>query len=552
MPDYRRFIAYFYEYIDGKRQRNAGFVKAEQRNGIWKLNLQLRSGRWPEGNLKIFGYIGEGEHYPVLLLGRGFPQNGSLIQKLQFRSEQVELNGRRFENLSGMWIPCGEKRCFLSHWDEGEAETKFLFLPEETDDKVQEGSEEKTQRERVQENEEVRPQETAVWESEAVKPQETAVRESEEIKPQEAAVWESEEAKAQRTAVRESEEAEAQRATMQENAEVRLQRAAVQENAGVGLQTAAVRKEEIRKNAENVAGERKRVTEAQRMAGLEEAESPGEAGELEAENPGEAEVLEVESPGEAGKLEAESPGEAGKLEAESPGKPEEPEAEGPGEAGESGMKSPEEAGKLVAENMEEIGKFETEKSDETGKFMTEASEEPKEVTMERNVSGVKDRTGGNVYSEEVDTWISPEMMKKTEAGQQRSFPDGLRGGMEERLNMQQENTWQMLRKRSAPLSVFPDQEFSECIRICPRDILWLRQRQWPVGRNSFLMQGFQRYRHLLLARRRDGTYVLGVPGAESGQNQYVALAFGFPEFKQARASAAFPEGFGYWCRTIIF
>lgn len=29
MPEYRRFIAYFYEYIDGKKQKNAGFAKVE-------------------------------------------------------------------------------------------------------------------------------------------------------------------------------------------------------------------------------------------------------------------------------------------------------------------------------------------------------------------------------------------------------------------------------------------------------------------------------------------------------------------------------------------
>ena len=41
MPEYRRFISYFYEYIDGKKQRNTGFAKVELRNGVWRVLFRL-------------------------------------------------------------------------------------------------------------------------------------------------------------------------------------------------------------------------------------------------------------------------------------------------------------------------------------------------------------------------------------------------------------------------------------------------------------------------------------------------------------------------------
>ena len=41
MPEYKRFIAYFYEYINGKKQKNAGFAKVELRSGMWRILFRL-------------------------------------------------------------------------------------------------------------------------------------------------------------------------------------------------------------------------------------------------------------------------------------------------------------------------------------------------------------------------------------------------------------------------------------------------------------------------------------------------------------------------------
>ena len=45
MSEYRHFIAYMYEYEDGKKTKNAGFVKVNMRNGICRMQLKIRGGR---------------------------------------------------------------------------------------------------------------------------------------------------------------------------------------------------------------------------------------------------------------------------------------------------------------------------------------------------------------------------------------------------------------------------------------------------------------------------------------------------------------------------
>ena len=74
---------------------------------------------------------------------------------------------------------------------------------------------------------------------------------------------------------------------------------------------------------------------------------------------------------------------------------------------------------------------------------------------------------------------------------------------------------------------------AECAVICPGDAARLGRRGWPVGKNSFLLQGFIRYRHLLLGRMEDGDFLLGCREEKAGKMSGLPqlLGFGIPERK---------------------
>lgn len=379
MPDYRRFIAYFYEYINGKRQRNAGFVKAEQRDGVWKLNLQLKSRRWPENGVKIYGYDSEGEVYPVSFLAKGYPQKDSLIQRIQLRADWETVSGKPFETLSGMWIPCGEGRCFLSHWREEEAEIQKLKI--------------------------------------VAQQPENAVQQTDE-------------------------------------------------NTAPGLEVAE----------ENIA------------AGLETVETPGGTEQTFTNQP---EDLSWEKPP-----------------------------------------------KLRQEPQEFL---------EAMRKVLTVSE--KEKTPEYDM---RMETETAIMAEE----IKEESVQRTEE-QKKLLGEGKRTG---HLQSQSRNDliWQKMHSSHLKITPIPGWE---CVVICPRDVLWLRQQGWSVGRNSFLMQGFSQYHHLLLGKGEEGDFVLGVPGVENQKNRSAAQAFGYGEFrgtteqawkreKENQSGKMSQEQFGYWCRNI--
>ena len=109
--------------------------------------------------------------------------------------------------------------------------------------------------------------------------------------------------------------------------------------------------------------------------------------------------------------------------------------------------------------------------------------------------------------------------------------------------------WQALSRRYPHFQPFAEGEFAGCLQITPRELAFIGQGKCRVGNNSFLMHGFCNYRHLLFGKRRDGRFVLGVPGVFENQEMVMANMYGFPDFKEAMAKH--PNGkFGYWCREL--
>ena len=86
----------------------------------------------------------------------------------------------------------------------------------------------------------------------------------------------------------------------------------------------------------------------------------------------------------------------------------------------------------------------------------------------------------------------------------------------------------------------------EILKIMPRDIGRLPRENWVYGNNSFLLHGYYRHHHLILACYRGTTppqYYLGVPGSCSDRERVMASMFGFTNY--------LPGGKrGYWYTPI--
>ena len=144
MPEYRRFIAYFYEYRNGKKQKNVGFAKVELRSGMWRILFRLITDVTPQPPVQVYGFVRESGYLLGVPMGTMRPGR-EMAEEWAYRAGVPLAKKYRLEDLSGIWIQSGEGRCFLTVWDDEpiEAQRLVMDIPETAQpQKADSGSEE--------------------------------------------------------------------------------------------------------------------------------------------------------------------------------------------------------------------------------------------------------------------------------------------------------------------------------------------------------------------------------------------------------------------------
>ena len=101
-----------------------------------------------------------------------------------------------------------------------------------------------------------------------------------------------------------------------------------------------------------------------------------------------------------------------------------------------------------------------------------------------------------------------------------------------------------------PFCPFTDEDLNLCWKIMPQDLVYFPRRQCALRNNRFLQYGYYNFGHLLLCRRQNGRYLLGVPGCYDQQEQFMAGMFGFSCFKESSLIKVKKGRGGYWYRAI--
>ena len=200
----------------------------------------------------------------------------------------------------------------------------------------------------------------------------------------------------------------------------------------------------------------------------------------------------------------------------------------------------EEVSAEAAEELREEASVEAEEEELREEASVEAEEEPQ---GEASVEAEEEPQG----EPSVETEEQKERVHAQQAGACPAVNSRCANCSWHMANLNQK--WQALSRRYPHFQPFAEGEFAGCLQITPRELAFIGQGKCRVGNNSFLMHGFCNYRHLLFGKRRDGRFVLGVPGVFENQEMVMANMYGFPDFKEAMAKH--PNGkFGYWCREL--
>ncbi|GMQ59535.1 hypothetical protein AN1V17_39320 [Vallitalea sediminicola] len=95
----------------------------------------------------------------------------------------------------------------------------------------------------------------------------------------------------------------------------------------------------------------------------------------------------------------------------------------------------------------------------------------------------------------------------------------------------------------------------EWIRIEPADIIYFPIESWLLTNNTFLLNAYRKYKHLILGRDMDCDrgkpyFILGVPGIYYPKDKVAAYFYGFKNFVCCSGAKTKSGEYGYWIKEI--
>ncbi len=119
MSEYKRFISYLYEYKNEKKTYNRGFLKAESKGGIFKLEIHIKDSALAASvPVQIFGFTRSGDELAGIALGSTQTSAGSIGCCLKTADHNLNGSGIPMSDLSGIVLLCGDVLCYASAWDD--------------------------------------------------------------------------------------------------------------------------------------------------------------------------------------------------------------------------------------------------------------------------------------------------------------------------------------------------------------------------------------------------------------------------------------------------
>ena len=126
MSEYRRFVAYIYEYTNGKKNKNTGFAKVESRNGICRMQVHLQKVPQEKEALNIYGFVREGGWLLGISLGKICIQGACGDARIQTPSQNIGGSAYALRQIAGIWIEGSQGQKYLTVFDDEGIDTGRL------------------------------------------------------------------------------------------------------------------------------------------------------------------------------------------------------------------------------------------------------------------------------------------------------------------------------------------------------------------------------------------------------------------------------------------
>lgn len=119
MAEYRRFVAYVYEYQRGKKGTNCGFVKIEIRESVCRVELHLRcEGMLSDAECEVYGFVRKKGLLNGILIGSCKTSENQAECVLETDSQKIGSSTYTVDELGGMIFTTDQGGFFGTEWDD--------------------------------------------------------------------------------------------------------------------------------------------------------------------------------------------------------------------------------------------------------------------------------------------------------------------------------------------------------------------------------------------------------------------------------------------------
>ena len=119
MKEYRRFVAYVYEYQKGKKGRNCGFIRVEAREQSCRLEVHLLCpGLTPDVQCEVFGFVRNAGLMDGKLIGSCMTEESRADCVLETDRNSMGGSGAPLEKIGGMVLITENGAFFGTEWDD--------------------------------------------------------------------------------------------------------------------------------------------------------------------------------------------------------------------------------------------------------------------------------------------------------------------------------------------------------------------------------------------------------------------------------------------------
>ena len=134
MSDYRRFIAYLYEYPKNRKGGCCGFVRVESQNGFCRMDFQIKSASLPpETSITVYGFIRRSGRMYGIPLGNLLSGRTAASGKLFTQSDALGQTSITLDELGGLILLYRQTGIIATQWDDLPIQPEFFSpaLPQE-------------------------------------------------------------------------------------------------------------------------------------------------------------------------------------------------------------------------------------------------------------------------------------------------------------------------------------------------------------------------------------------------------------------------------------